>query len=227
MSAATPDHADLLKRLERLERQRLVLLFVSVMALAAAGACVYMVRQDRQAGDGGTVEATRIVFRDATGRPRDSIRLNESGTGITFCDANGVQRAHLFTTADGATAWHLLAEGGAPRVQMLATKDGGGTVGVLDQRLHPVIFMGTVANNPTLMVSDENNKTLVLLDRVGLFLYDKDGLTKRGSFIRTDVGAGLGIFDGNARPRIGMAMTQFGPSLYITAENGALVYSRP
>ncbi len=231
--AASADQSDVLKRLERLERQRLVLLFVAVLALSAAGVDLYMQQRERQATatplwsvESGTIEATRVIFRDAAGRRRDSIRLDESGTGIAFCDADGVKRALFFTNAEG-TGWNMLAPDGTQRASIGVLKDGAGIVTVTDRHQQTLISMGTQANEPFLTLFDENHKIAVLLSSLGLYLYDKDGLTKKGAFVNSRGGAVLGINDANGTPALLMGMTPLGPRLSITAENGAILFAKP
>ena len=176
-----PNYAALLKRVEGLELHRRALIFVAVVACLTSITCIYIMRQG-QPSEPGTVEVKRLVFLDpASGARRDSIRLDESGTGIAFCDPHGVKRALLFTSHEGDTGWSILTKDGSQRVSLGVLKEGRGLVAVCD----------------------DGCKHFVHLDERGLTL------------------------DSNGQPCISMGMKERGPHITITAENGAVLYSKP
>jgi hypothetical protein len=175
-----PSHEEIIRRLTRLELHRRGLLFLCIVGTLTSITCMYIMRQGRSA-EPGTVEVNRLVFRDAAGVPRDSIRLNESGTGIAFCDANGVKRAMFYTNPEGDTGWTLLNTDGKQRVSLGVLKDGRGLVAVCDDGCRHFIHL------------------------------DERGLT----------------LDANGQRCIGMGMTERGPNITITAENGAVLFNKP
>jgi hypothetical protein len=234
-----PDYQALLRRLDRVEKQRLVMLFACVVACAASVTCLYLLHQERSGQDrsaearrapeppaleGGTLEVKRVAFLDAAGNRRDSIRLDESGTGIAFCDPNGVKRALFFTNSEG-TGWNLLSTDGRQRASIGVLKDGAGIVTVVNEQGRSVIKMSTVANQPFISVQDENQNPSVILDSTGMSLFD--GATLRAEFTKTNATTGVRVFDRNGHTRIGMGMTDRGPVLAITAENGNIVFAKP
>ncbi len=225
---APPDYAALVRRLDRMELHRRALLFVAVVACVASVTCLYLVRQERSAqerpvqeqraqerpapgrpapepriAEPGTVLVRRVVFVDGAGNRRDSIRLDESGTGIAFCDSNGVKRALFYTSPEGTTGWNLLNPDGKLRVSIGVLKDGAGHVAVFD----------------------DDPKHFVFLLARGMTLYE--GQRTRAQFLNVNGLAGISIFDQKGRSRIGMGMNERGPTFVITDEDGKSVFSKP
>jgi hypothetical protein len=233
MSAATPDYADILKRLERLERQRLALLFVSVLALAAAGTSVYL---SRPTAAPGAVEAESIIFKDAQGRKRDSIKLHRSGSGLEFVDPAGVSRVQ-FGPVNGqdSEGWglSLLGKSGAPLFFAVANDTKRSTIVAIgdDQGRSSINLWASSGHHPTLAFRDSNRNVGVGIDDDGISLMaasgKKSGYFGHLEFAPGEFVPGFILADANAKPRIMMEVNKNGPGLSITAENGATVFSKP
>ncbi len=204
--STTPDHADILKRLERLERQRLALLFVSVLALAAAGTCLYKVWNGGPSPDAETVNTARVVFRDTADRPKGLIRLDDSGEGLVFCDANGGKIASVGANQAGTRALHLFDANGTARISLASATD---------------------KNKPAVTIYNPQNKASVGLDEDGLKLFEMKGEgLLRAWFIRGDSVASFGMCD-LFKPRISIMVNDLGPRFMITAEDGTPVFGKP
>ncbi len=193
MSTATPDFADVIKRLERLERQRVILLFVFVLALAAAGTCLYLGQRERSTSHAATVEVERIVFRDSAGNPHYSIRWDASSESLAFSDAAGTMRAKLGSTPSGGPSWNLLARDGSPRVLMGVGQDEAGVLGLPAGNGQASVSMFSIRKKPMIAFLNEQNNLAATLGHDGLYLYGKDGRTKIGALATDDGGQVLGF----------------------------------
>jgi hypothetical protein len=205
----TVTHADVLKRLERLERQRLVLLFVSVLALAAAGTCIYLNRASTAPPSPlahATVEAERFNLKDSNGKVCATWAATNVGNGFAIND-----------------------EQGRPRILLGATQDGA-LLSILDENMKNRLELSGNKNGPGLTLYDENGKVRALLTigiEEGLVLVDENGNDRIDLRILKTGEAGLIVRDQLKRPRAGVTVGQRGPACVLLDEFGRVAGPRP
>lgn len=167
MTQPTPDHEALLKRIEKLENQKYLLLFVCFLALAFAGASLYVTRlQPRE------LETEKIVFRDAQSNRHVSLAVDDKGS-LNILDRTGVKRA-AFGTADKNAFLLLCDPSGRPRTKWWVARDQGCGIQMLDERSTARLDIGyTLLAGPALNLSDEHGQmrsSLGILTRTGAAL---------------------------------------------------------
>ena len=195
--APPPDYAAVLKRLERLEYHRRGLLFLCVVASVAAISCCCFLQQERaaarqlkewpvlqqkaaepQAAQPGILEVRQIVFVDAAGNRKESIKLDEAG-GIAFCDPQGVKRVLPYNSPEGDTGLNILSPDGKQRVSLGVLKNGDGAVAVRNVREHIVYLdakgLSIDANGkPQIsMGMTEGGPNITIFDAKGAILFNK------------------------------------------------------
>jgi hypothetical protein len=223
--APAPDLTALLKRLEKVERQRHVLLFVACLAFAFSGANLALSYARSGPPQPAAVEAVRFVLKDAAGREQGTIGVNDNPPGFAFCDAAGNKWASLGQANGGGGLLHFYDRSGKKRIG-LGALPAGGFIGLSSDNEKSLLMMGAPHNKPTFVIYDQNLATSLTLDDAGLTLYEGEW-NRRAWLGKSDGGALLGFYDANAKPRVVMGMLKDGPSLVITAENRAVLFSRP
>jgi hypothetical protein len=133
MRAMEPSMADRMSRLERANRRLLTVLVALVTLtgfLLIAGAVGGNAGSGSGAngvvtGDGGVIEARRIVLRDEKGRTRMLFQVSPKGAStVSVLDDKGHQRFSLNASAEGNTALSLSKATGAPGLSLAQRADG-------------------------------------------------------------------------------------------------------
>jgi hypothetical protein len=116
-----PDLTPILRRIEKLERQRKVMFAVSALAVAIAGISLWraVAKEAPASGPGKTIEAERIVLLGPGGGKGPSMAWDVDGRGgLAFYTYAGEKLATL-----EETEFHLMGPGGKERISFGAGKD--------------------------------------------------------------------------------------------------------
>ncbi|MBI4464281.1 MAG: hypothetical protein HY647_06210 [Acidobacteria bacterium] len=204
MTTPATELNDVLKRLEKLERQNRRLKQIGAVALVVIAALVLMGQAfptrtvAAQSSPQRTVEANEFILRDGDGK----VRAMLTSSGLNLIDVDGNLRAAVGVTpvgpvlmlqaADQKTRAVLALELGVP-ILRLYTDDKGGAL----------IAMRPNGPNFTLFDANEQGRVVAALGQDGatLSLHNADGKTRVGLADRTDASA-LILYSPNGEERV-------------------------
>jgi hypothetical protein len=230
----TPDLDALLKRLQRVERQRGILLFVACLAFAFSGANLALgyARPGPpppampQVMPQAIVEAERLVLRDAAGTRRAVVEPNGNQPGLAFSDSLGNKWASLGLAHEGGASLSLYDRNGKARVRLAATQ-GSGLISLANENEIPLLTMASYGMKPHVVLNDQNQRTFLELDHSGLGLFQGSDKHRKFMLGTDEGGVAFSLYDANEKPRLAMMMSKNGPTLFITAENGFPLFAKP
>lgn len=204
------DSADVIGRIERLERRNRGLGGVTVAslvtALTAAGASFHATSQPQSLDE---VEARRFTLRDPEGTVRATLMIGEDGGAtLYFPDRDGVPRATLGVSANGTPALAMTDTDGTLRAALSVSPDGAASVGFFDGRSLRA-RLGVEADGPP---------SLRLLD-------DKRGV--RAAISADEKRSQLQIADGSGQTRVGLGLYHDSPGIVVSDRNGATIVRIP
>ena len=177
------------ERLLKLERQNRRLKQAGAAALTVAASLLLMGQASRtkpvQASQSSTVEASRFILKDTSGKVRATLSIDErfgnSGAAqLVLYDVEGRQKVKLdsgeLTFMGGAL--HLADEKGKDRIFISSSDALGGTISLLDSKGFP----GTILNTDNATLPDVEVKSVSLKDadgniRARLFMSGKSTAT--------------------------------------------------
>ncbi len=130
MTSEIREQASLSRRLENLERENRRLKVVGSATLLSVAGVLFL---GAVAASPKSLEAERIVVRDAQGKARMVLAVGDEGPALTFMDQNGKLRAHLGVTKEGP-ALDLLDATEHPRAELMLADDHGPTLNFYDAK---------------------------------------------------------------------------------------------
>ena len=130
MNSETSTAESLERRIEKVERENRRLKIAALTALLGLGGVFSL---GAAASPPQKLEAETIVLRDATGKSRIILGVDEEGPGIAFLDAKGKLRLNLGLAKDGP-ALDLLDAAEHPRATLLLTEDQGPILNFVDKK---------------------------------------------------------------------------------------------
>ena len=176
----------LAQRVNRLERQnrRLKAAAITVAAGLAAAVCMGQMKTP------DTIEAKQFIARDAQGKMRIKLSLNEGAHGIaqpglTLYDAEGNGRAGLYVGTDGPAFDLTDGKGWAPRLTL--------SVGEMGQ---PELYMRNAKGKPRVHLVAWDVEGL----ESGLGLYDRTIRQRLLLTLADDGQPSLRLLDGDGKP---------------------------
>jgi hypothetical protein len=127
-AATVPDLTPILRRVQKLERQRNVMLAGLAVAVVVAGFSLWRSGsqgpQPALADEGKVIKTERVVFLDANGRPGPSVAVDADGMdGLAFYSGAGVKLAKLEEWPKIETAFQLFGPGDRVGVSLIVGKD--------------------------------------------------------------------------------------------------------
>ena len=130
MTSETSKSATLEQRIERVERENRRLKIAALTALLGLGGAFSL---GAAASPPQKLEAETIVLRDAQGKSRIVLGVDEEGPGIAFLDTKGKLRLNLGLAKEGP-AVDLLDAAEHPRATLLLTEDHGPSLHFVDKK---------------------------------------------------------------------------------------------
>ena len=130
MTSETSKSATLEQRIERVERENRRLKIAALTALLGLGGAFSL---GAAANPPQKLEAETIVLRDAQGKSRIVLGVDEEGPGIAFLDTKGKLRLNLGLAKEGP-ALDLLDAAEHPRATLLLTEDQGPILHFVDKK---------------------------------------------------------------------------------------------
>ena len=118
------------RRIEKVERENRRLKIAALIAVLGLGGAFSL---GAAANPPQKLEADKIVLRDAEGKTRIVLGIDEEGPGIAFLDAKGKLRMNLGLAKEGP-ALDLLDAAEHPRATLLLTEDQGPILNFVDKK---------------------------------------------------------------------------------------------
>jgi hypothetical protein len=129
----------LMKRLERVERQNIVLKRSGMALLAVIGAILLT---GQAPSVPRTVVAQEFLLKDASGAVRGRLDATEKGSNFTLFDASGQARASLNADADGSA---LVFDDGEKKAH---------------EKMNARLTVGVIFKQPEVLITDEKGQVL-------------------------------------------------------------------
>ena len=130
MNSETSIAETLERRIEKVERENRRLKIAALTALLGLGGAFSL---GAAASPPQKLEAETIVLRDAQGKSRIILSVDEEGPGIALLDAQGKVRANLGLAKEGP-ALDLLDAAEHPRATLELTEDHGPILNFVDKK---------------------------------------------------------------------------------------------
>jgi len=125
MTSPTPDLAEVMARVEKVERRnRWLLVAVGLAAVGVALAwALANTTPTAQAQGAKVIRANQFIVEDETGNLRAMLNVDKAGPGLTLGDENGDTRV-MVAVSQGIPGVVLRDENGKIRVMLAAMKEG-------------------------------------------------------------------------------------------------------
>jgi len=234
---------DILKRVERLERENRGLKRAGFLTLVGFAAIVLM---GQAAPKSRTVEAEKFVLKDASGKVRAEMGPRDDLMGLSIYDENGKRRGIFAVRPDGWGELGFLdqdekyratlkaqddqvvllfsdAKGGNA---MLLTAGGSPILSLADKKGKSTAWLQAVSGQPMLMLTDEEKKvdaTLSLLHgwaRLSLSSNEKGDATLGIGMMVGDGSPYLNLSGKDSKGAAILELEKGSPSLTLSDENG-------
>ena len=135
MGTQSPEIDEVVERLDRLENQNLRMRRAGAAALVLVAAVFLL----GQAAPTRTVEAEKLILREAGGKTRGTFSVADDGSmGLSFLDKDGMTRATLGVSADGSSRLRLNGKDEKPRAQLVVWADDSPHLSLTDATGKPV-----------------------------------------------------------------------------------------
>ena len=176
MDPESIDMREMAQRLEKLERQNRRLMQAGIMALVLLFSLVLMGQAPRKLRP---IESDRFTLKDATGKKRAELLMEEAGPGLVLYDETGKRIGRFGAVTNGAGLSLQSIEQG-PRLSLVCQPEGPHLL-LFDRAGKFRTELGASQRGPYLLFHDSNGSARAALaldnEQPRLQLSDSDGFT--------------------------------------------------